>query len=104
MQSQWVIRRQPLLGPTLGNQGFGKCRVFSIGQQPADHQAAEDVDDDIEVKEAPLDGALEFGDIPAPDLIGARSQEFRLLVAQVPSLRAPLADFAGWLEHTLEGV
>jgi hypothetical protein len=40
-----------------------------MGDHPADHTTAEDVEDDIEVKIGPFGQAFEFGDIPLPHLV-----------------------------------
>ena len=49
---------------------LGQLCVLAFGDQPAHHQAAEDVQVPVEVEARPLGQPLEFGDIPRPDLIG----------------------------------
>jgi hypothetical protein len=44
-------------------------------EQPADDVAAEDVE---QLVVDPLDRTQELGDIPAPDLVGAGGEQFRL--------------------------
>ena len=68
---------------------------------PADDVAAEDVEDHVEIEVGPLGRTEEFGDVPAPDLIGAGGQQFRLLVGRVAQLIAPLAHFPVLVQKTV---
>ena len=74
------VIRPPATGPhdppvVMGRAG-GADQLFSqtgrllFRQQPADHQAAEDVEQDVEAVEGPQDYAPELRDVPAPELVG----------------------------------
>jgi hypothetical protein len=64
------IAGDSLLGAGLADQVFGQRRALSMGDHPAHDMAAGDVQDDVQVEVSPLGGLEQFGDIPAPQLIG----------------------------------
>jgi hypothetical protein len=92
-----------VLGDGVLQQRLEEGGTFAIGDAPADHAAAEDVEDDVEVEVAPLGWPHQLGDVPGPDLIGAFSQQFGLLVGGMPELGAALADFAVLGEDAVHG-
>ena len=63
-----LVRRDVLLDARLRDQLSGQSGQLALGDHPADHVTAEDVQDDIQVVVGPLDGAFELSDIPAPEL------------------------------------
>src|SRR4051812_12587490 len=67
----------------LGDQTFGQRGLLAVGDHPADHVAAVDVEDDVQVEVRPLGGAEQLGDVPAPDLIGSGRQQLRLRVGRM---------------------
>ena len=67
---------------------LGQCGAFARRHHPADHVAAEDVEDDVEVEVGPLGGTAQFGDVPAPQLVGRGGQQLRLLVLGMGELIA----------------
>ena len=69
-----------LMGAGFRDQPPGQLGGLAVGHHPADHAAAEDVQDDVEVEVRPFDRAQQLGDVPGSDLIGAGGQQFRLLV------------------------
>src|SRR5271170_5131403 len=77
--------------------------AFSIRHAPADHAAAEDVEDHVEIEVAPLCWPHQFGDVPGPDLIGFLRQKFRLLINRMAQLLAAFADFAVLAEQAIHG-
>src|SRR5207244_8306120 len=89
-----MVRRDSLLGAALLDEPFGQAGVLRLGDHPAHHVAAEDVDDYVEVEVDQLRRALELGDVPGPDLLGSRGYELGPGVARVPELVAPLARLA----------
>ncbi len=48
--------------------------AFGIGDAPADHAAAEDVEDHIEIEVGPLGWSHQLGDVPGPDFVGTFGQ------------------------------
>ncbi len=59
------------------DQPCGEAGALAVGDHPADHVAAEDVEDHVQVEVGPLDRALELGDVPGPDLVRLRGQRAR---------------------------
>jgi hypothetical protein len=86
-----LIWLDALFGARLGDQLLGQLGAFSFGDHPAHHVAAEDVQDDIEIEVGPLARAVKLGNVPAPQLIRAGGQQFRLGVGRMPQLVAPFA-------------
>ena len=73
---------------------LGQFGALPIGDHPADDIAAEDVEDDVEIEVGPLGRTPQFGNIPAPELVGTGGQQFRLLVGRMDELIAALAILA----------
>lgn len=59
-----LVRLDSLLVAGLLDQALSKRGRFPAGEHPADHIAAENVQDHIEIEVAPLDGPEKLGDIP----------------------------------------
>src|SRR3982750_3747199 len=74
-----------LFATRIRNEPFGQFRTFTVGNHPAHHIAAEDVEDHVEIEVCPLRGTEQFRDIPAPKLVGASGQQFRLRVSRCTS-------------------
>src|SRR6202162_6647261 len=88
------------------NSGWNRVEqggTLGIGHAPADHAAAENVQDDVEIVVAPLRWPLQFGDVPGPDCIGPFRQKFWLPVSRMTQLLAEFADFAVLLEQAVHG-
>src|SRR5262249_56891236 len=75
-----------LPGDRLGDQARGQVGLLTVGEHPADHVATVDVEDDVEVVVGPLGWAEQFGDVPAPDLIGGGRQQLRPGVGRMEEL------------------
>src|SRR4051812_3182448 len=58
-----------LFATRIRNEPFGQFRTFTVGNHPAHHIAAEDVEDHVEIEVCPLRGTEQFRDIPAPELV-----------------------------------
>ena len=74
-----------------------------MGEHPADHVAAVDVEDHVEVEVGPLRRTQELGDVPGPDLPGRGGHQLWLLVFRVFQLVASLADFLPVVEDAVHG-
>src|SRR6185437_3829781 len=81
----------------------GQSGAFAQGHHPADHVAAEDVEDDIEIKVGPLGGTAQLSDVPAPQLIGSGGQQLPHLISSMSNLIAALARGAVLLQHPPHG-
>ena len=68
--------------------------AFRIGDAPADHPAAENIQDHVEVEIGPLRRPHQFGYVPRPDLVGLFGQQFGFLVNGMTQLPTPFANFA----------
>jgi len=71
------------------NYPLGQNRRFPASDHPAHHVTAEDVQNHVEVKVGPLRWTQQLGDIPGPNLIRCRGQEFRFLVGRMSKLTTP---------------
>ncbi len=74
-RSAWRVSwpgSMPCLRQVSRDQPLGEAGVLALGDHPADHVAAEDVEDHVEVEVGPLGRAHELGDVPGPDLVGPR--------------------------------
>jgi|GEM_PF-2073527 len=98
-----IAGHDALLSACIGDQALGQLGGFAGSHHPAHHVSAEDVQDDVEVEVDPLGRAQQLRDIPAPDLIGARSQQFRLLVLRMPKLVASLLQLAVLSQDAMHG-
>src|SRR5947208_5642545 len=92
-----------LFATRIRNEPFGQFRTFTVGNHPAHHIAAEDVEDHVEIEICPLRGTEQFRDIPAPELVGASGQQFRLRVSRVHELVAALTRLARAFENPVHG-
>jgi hypothetical protein len=82
---------------------FGDCLLeqrpkqrgaFGICDAPANHPAAENIQDHVKKEIGPFRRPHQFGDVPRPDLVGHFGQQFRLLVDGMTQLPTPFANFA----------
>ena len=85
------------------NESFGQFRALPVGDHPADDIAAEDIEDDVQIEVGPLRRPAQFGDVPAPELVGAGGQQFRLLIRRMHELIAALAVLALLFQHPVHG-
>lgn len=60
MNSQ-LPRLDSLLAAGIGNQPFGQLRALPVGDHPADHIAAENVEDHVKIEVRPLSGPTPRG-------------------------------------------
>ncbi len=56
--------------------------------------AAEDIKDHLQIVKARLHRPAQFGDVPAPELVRAAGQQFRLLIRRMNELIAAFASLA----------
>src|SRR5919108_511 len=78
---------------SLCDQFFCQRRGFAFGDHPTDHIAAEHVQNDIQVVIRPFGRTQQFGDIPAPQLVGRGGQQFWLRIIGVTQLVAAFPHF-----------
>ena len=86
-----------------GNQLLGQLSAFARRNQPAYDVAAEDVQNDVEVKASPLGRPLEFGNVPRPDLVGRQSQQLWLGIDRVAALAAALGAAGVGAQQSVHG-
>jgi hypothetical protein len=98
-----LARRHVVLGDRVIEQQLEQGGAFCIGDAPADHAAAEDVEDDVEIEVAPLAGSHQLGDVPGPHFIGPFDQQFGFAVGRVTRLLAAFADLAVLIEDAVHG-
>ena len=85
-----LVGLDPLLGTRFADQVFGQSSRLALSDQPADHVAAKDVQNGVEIVVGPLDRTTELGDIPTLQLIGAGGQQLGLGIGGVSKLVASL--------------
>ena len=86
MQSELLrLDTLPLAGG--GNQNFSQLGALGFGQQPADHKAAVDIQDDVQVVMLPFGRPLKFGDVPTPQLPGTGGFQLRFGGRRVSGFR-----------------
>ena len=90
-----------LLRATFLDQSLGQLRAFAISDHPPGNVTAEHVEDHVEVEVGPLDGSEQLADVPTPQLIRSRGQEFRFLIRRMGQLVAALAGLPALLEQTI---
>jgi len=89
-----LARRHAVLGDGVIEQWTEQRGAFGVRHAPADHAAAEDVEDDIKVEVAPLGWPYQFGDVPGPDGVGRLGEEFGFPIDGTAELLAAFAQFA----------
>ena len=77
----------------LANQLLGETGGLSMRDHPADDLSAEDVENHVEVVIGPLRWAVELGDVPAPELIGASCEQLGRGIVRASKLASPFAAF-----------
>jgi hypothetical protein len=82
-----------LFGAGLRDEEFGQRARVALSELPPDHVAAENVEHHVQVVIGPLGWAEQVGDVPTPDLIGLRRQQFRLGIGRMAQLVTTLAHF-----------
>ena len=60
----------------VGDELFGELGRFSGSDEPTHDVAGVDVEDRVELEPGPFVGSGEFGDVPAPYLVGSGGDEF----------------------------
>src|SRR4030042_4375119 len=83
-----------LLEAAFLDESFGQAILFPVSDHPANHVAAEDIQDHVEVKVSPFNRSLKLGDIPRPNLIGGRSKQFGLCILGMPHVSPALFDIS----------
>ena len=92
-----------LFAARIRNEAFGQFRTLTVGNHPAHHITAEDVEDHVEIKIGPLRRAEQFRDIPAPELVGSGGQQFRFGVSRMRELVAALTRLARAFQNPVHG-
>src|ERR1700736_1434120 len=96
-----LARRDALFLATLFDQSFGEFGAFPHGYHPAGDIAAKNIQDHVEVEIGPLHGSEQLGNVPTPELIGSRGQQFWFFVGRMRQLIATLAGLPALLEQTI---
>ena len=81
-----------LLEAALLDEPGGERGILPFGDHPADDVSAEDVEQYVEVEVRPALRSEQPGDIPRPDLVGRRGEEFGFGVVRMAELIAPFSD------------
>ena len=102
MQDQ-VLRRHPLAVVGAAEHGRGLFGAFAREDLPADDLAAEDIHEEVEVKEQPLHVRGQVGDIPAPHLIGRGRREGVRAPMGRGARPTPRRHLVSRLHHPIEG-
>ena len=85
-----LMGRDVLLLADLGDEVLGDDGVLAVLDGPADGVAAEDVEDHVQIEVRPRCRALELGDVPRVDLVGALGEQLGHRVGRMRKLGAPL--------------
>src|SRR5438093_2884064 len=98
-----LVRLDILLFTSLLDELSCQLGPFSRSHHPADDVAAEDIEDDVQVKVGPLGQAAQLGDVPTPQLIRGGGQQFRLLISRMDELIAALARCSVLFQNPIHG-
>ena len=98
-----LTRRDPLLFAGVFDELSGQTGRLAVRDHPAGDVAAEDIEDDVQIVKTPLHRTSEFGDVPAPKLVRAGGQQFRLPVGRMDKLVAAFAVFAACIQKPVHG-
>ena len=71
--------------------------------RPTNHQAAEQIDGDVELEAGAADRPLEVGDVPGPDLVGRSGAQLGFHVRRMDGLAAALLDFLRIIQDPVHG-
>jgi hypothetical protein len=85
------------------DQAFGEFSAFAAGDHPTDDKAAEDIEDDVEIEIGPFGGAMEFGEIPRPELVGSGGEEFRFGIGGMAELVATFPELVLLVKDAVHG-
>src|SRR6266480_1678501 len=96
-----LSRLDALFVAALLDQSLGQLRAFAISDHPAGDVTAEDIENHVRVKVRPFHGTKQLGYIPAPELIGSRGHQLRLLVRRMNQLIATFAGLAALFEQAI---
>jgi len=69
-----LTRSNALFSTAMLDQLSGETGGLAVRDHPANDVTAEDVKDDVQIIESPFHRPAQFGDVPAPELIGPASQ------------------------------
>ena len=72
-----------LFGDGVGDQLLGQFSALARGDHPADHVAAEDIQNHVQMEARPLARPAQLSDVPRPNFIGLQRQQLRLGVDRV---------------------
>ncbi len=86
------------IGPVSRNPLTRPDRVMT---HPANHLAAEDIEDHVQIVVRPLLRAEQLGDVPAPDFVWARGQQLRRGVVRTTNLIAPFLNFVRGVQEAI---
>ena len=102
MQGQ-AAGRDVLLGDGVGDQLLGQFGGLPMGDHPAHHVTAEDVEDHVQMEAGPLCRPAQLRDIPRPHFVGLDRQQLGLGIGGVDQLVAPLAHLIATREQPIQG-
>lgn len=95
--------RDVVLGQGLAQQVLDPTLGVAFIEHPAHHVAAEQIQDHVQVVQAPLAGSPQFGDVPRPNLIRRCGHELRFGVVGVAQLVAALVELPLAGQQTAHG-
>lgn len=98
-----LFRLDLLFLHSLLNESFCQSGRFAVGHHPAHPIAAEDIQDDIKIEVGPFVRAMQFSNVPRPQLVCPGRQQFGLAVVGVAQLVAAFSDFGMVLQDALHG-
>src|ERR1039458_9748535 len=98
-----LIPGHALLGHRVVDKSLGEIGPLGPGQHPAHDVAGKDVQDHIEVVIRPLLGAVQFGDVPRPNLVRSLGDELGFLVRWVRGLAPALAHLVVLVQDPVHG-
>ena len=98
-----LARRDALPVATLSDVLFSQGSALARRDQPADHEAAEQIWHDVQVEEQPRQWPRQLGDVPSVVLIGDRGQYVQLIINWVVPLVSVLDDFRVFVQNSVHG-
>src|ERR1700719_1897393 len=96
-----LARLDALFSATFLDQSLVEFVAYTHGHHPAGDVAAKNIQDHVEIEIGPLHRSEQLGNVPTPELLGSRGQQFWFLVGRMRQLIATLAGLPTLLEQTI---